>query len=122
MRLIIKMFIFEWIIIANIGIIFLLESNILTLKYLSYRHGQIAYVDTGEGPTLFLLHGMNGNSKSWANLFHSLNSSYRIIAWDAPSFGKSDVFGDTIEDYKNAAKALIETLKLKNIILYIKNI
>ena len=60
---------------------------------------------------------MNGNSKSWANLFHSLNSSYRVIAWDAPSFGKSDVFGDTIEDYKNAAKALIETLKLENIIL-----
>ena len=52
----------------------MLEFNIPTLKYLSYRHGQIAYVDTGEGPTLFLLHGMNGNSKSWANLFHSLNS------------------------------------------------
>ena len=95
----------------------MLELNIPTLKYLSYRHGKIAYVDTGEGPTLFLLHGMNGNSKSWANLFHSLNSSYRVIAWDAPSFGKSDVFGDTIEDYKNAAKALIETLKLENIIL-----
>ena len=95
----------------------MLELNIPTLKYLSYRHGQIAYVDTGEGPTLFLLHGMNGNSKSWANLFHSLNSSYRVIAWDAPSFGKSDVFGDTIEDYKNAAKALIENLKLENIIL-----
>ena len=78
----------------------MLELNIPTLKYLSYRHGKIAYVDTGEGPTLFLLHGMNGNSKSWANLFHSLNSSYRVIAWDAPSFGKSDVFGDTIEDYK----------------------
>ena len=95
----------------------MLEFNIPTLKYLSYRHGQIAYVDTGEGPTLFLLHGMNGNSKSWANLFHSFNSSYRVIAWDAPSFGKSDVFGDSIEDYKNAAKALIETLKLENIIL-----
>ncbi len=95
----------------------MLEFNIPTLKYLSYRHGQIAYVDTGEGPTLFLLHGMNGNSKSWANLFHLLNSSYRVIAWDAPSFGKSDVFGDSIEDYKNAAKALIETLKLENIIL-----
>ena len=95
----------------------MLEFNIPTLKYLSYRHGQIAYVDTGEGPTLFLLHGMNGNSKSWANSFHSLNSSYRVIAWDAPSFGNSDVFGDSIEDYKNAAKALIKTLKLENIIL-----
>ena len=95
----------------------MLEFNIPTLKYLSYRQGKIAYRDIGDGPTLLLLHGMNGNSKSWTNLFHSLNTSYRIIAWDAPSFGKSDVFGDSIEEYKNAAKTLIQKLKLENIIL-----
>ena len=95
----------------------MLEFSTPKLKYLSYKHGKIAYVDTGNGPTLFCLHGMNGNSKSWTKLFHSLNSSYRIIAWDAPSFGMSDVFGDNIEEYKNAAKTLIEKLKLKNIIL-----
>ena len=95
----------------------LLEFNTPKLKFLSYKHGKIAYVDTGNGPTLFCLHGMNGNSKSWTKLFNSLNSSYRIIAWDAPSFGMSDVFGDNIEEYKNAAKTLIEKLKLKNIIL-----
>ncbi len=95
----------------------MLQFNTPKLKYFSYRHGQIAYRETGNGPTLFLLHGMNGNSKSWANLFHSLSSSFRLIAWDAPSFGDSDIFGDSIEEYKNAAKAVIEYLKLENIIL-----
>ena len=95
----------------------MLQFKTPELKYLSYRHGQIAYREIGTGQTLFFLHGMNGNSKSWENLFYSLSSSFRVIAWDAPSFGESDVFGDNIEEYKNAAKALIETLKLKKIIL-----
>ena len=95
----------------------MLQFKTPQLKYLSYRQGQIAYRETGTGQTLFFLHGMNGNSKSWENLFYSLSSSFRVVAWDAPSFGGSDVFGDNIEEYKNAAKALIETLKLKKIIL-----
>ena len=95
----------------------MLQFKTPELKYLSYRQGQIAYRETGTGHTLFFLHGMNGNSKSWENLFYSLSSSFRVVAWDAPSFGGSDVFGDNIEEYKNAAKALIETLKLKKIIL-----
>ena len=95
----------------------MLQFKTPELKYLSYRQGQIAYRETGTGQTLFFLHGMNGNSKSWENLFYSLSSSFRVIAWDAPSFGGSDVFGDNIEVYKHAAKALIEKLKLKKIIL-----
>ena len=95
----------------------MLQFKTPELKYLSYRQGQIAYRETGTGQTLFFLHGMNGNSKSWENLFYSLSSSFRVVAWDAPSFGGSDVFGNNIEVYKNAAKALIETLKLKKIIL-----
>ena len=92
----------------------MLKFKIPDLKYLTYKQGQIAYRELGAGPTLFLLHGMNGHSESWANLFYSLNSYFRIIAWDAPSFGASDVFGDSIEEYKNAAKAVINNLKLKN--------
>ena len=95
----------------------MLQFNTPKLKYFSYRHGQIAYRETGNGPTLFLLHGMNGNSKSWANLFYSLSSSYRVIAWDAPSFGCSDIFGDDIFDYRNAAKALLKDLKIEDAII-----
>ncbi len=87
------------------------------LKYLSYKHGKIAYRETGNGPILFLLHGMNGSSKSWAYLFSSLSKTFRVIAWDAPSFGNSDVFGDSLDDYNNAAKALMNALKIENSIL-----
>ena len=95
----------------------MLKFTTPTLQHISYKNGKIAYRELGEGPVLFLLHGMNGNSQSWANLFYSLSSSYRIIAWDAPSFGASDMFGDSIDEYKNAAKALLKSLNVNNVIL-----
>ena len=65
------------------------------LQYVPYKDGQIAYRETaGKGSALFLLHGMNGSSKSWSNLYSSLGKLFRVIAWDAPSFGASDVFGE----------------------------
>ena len=87
------------------------------LKYLSYMDGRLAYREKGVGPALFLLHGMNGSSKSWTYLFQSLATSFRVVAWDAPSFGASNTFGDSIEDYKNAAKALMNNLELRDVVV-----
>ena len=87
------------------------------LKYFSYKNGRLAYREEGTGPTLFLLHGMNGGSQSWAHLFESLATTFRIVAWDAPGFGESDVFGDSVQDFKVAALALMSSLKLTNAIL-----
>ena len=83
------------------------------LKFISYKNGRLAYREEGFGPVLFLLHGMNGSSKSWKHLFKTLSSAFRVIAWDAPSFGSSDCFGNTILDYKNAAKTLLDKLSIK---------
>ena len=83
------------------------------LKFISYKNGKLAYREEGFGPVLFLLHGMNGSSKSWKHLFKTLSSAFRVIAWDAPSFGSSDCFGNTILDYKNAAKTLLDKLSIK---------
>ena len=87
------------------------------LKYFSYKNGRLAYREAGVGPTLFLLHGMNGGSQSWAHLFQSLAPIFRVVAWDAPGFGESDVFGDSVKDFKDAAVALMKSLKLTNTIL-----
>ena len=95
----------------------MLNSIIPGLNFLRYNGGQIAYRESGEGPTILLFHGMNGSSKSWATLFNSLGDKFRLVAWDAPSFGESDVFGDSIEDYTNAAKALISSLEVEDIIV-----
>ena len=93
------------------------ELGLPKIRYVPFKGGRLAYREKGNGTVLFLLHGMNGSSRSWINSFKSLSGLFRLIAWDAPSFGASDVFGDTISDYKNAAKELIHSLNVKNIIL-----
>jgi len=94
-------------------------KNLITpeLKYFPYKDGSLAYREEGAGPVLFFLHGMNGNSRSWASSFLSLRNNFRVIAWDAPSFGSSDSFGDSIEVYQSAAKALIKGLGVEDAIL-----
>lgn len=87
------------------------------LQFMSHKGGRLAYRETGAGQALFLLHGMNGSSQSWAYLFRALGTSFRVVAWDAPGFGASDVFGDSIEDYVEAAKALLKALKFSDAIL-----
>ena len=88
-----------------------------SVRKIPFKDGYIAYRETGEGIALFFLHGMNGSSQSWENTFKSLRSSFRLIAWDAPSFGQSDIFGDDICDYKNAAITLMHSLNMKNTVL-----
>ena len=53
----------------------MLKFTTPTLQHISYKNGKIAYREMGEGPVLFLLHGMNGNSQSWANLFYAVSST-----------------------------------------------
>ena len=52
------------------------------LQYMPYKDGQIAFRESGAGPAIFLLHGMNGDSRSWAYLFHSLNA---CLLYTSPS-------------------------------------
>ena len=85
------------------------------LRFVSYRQGRLAYREAGSGRALLFLHGMNGNSKSWAFALKALSPSFRVVAWDAPSCGKSDSFGNTLEDYVAAIRALIQTLELQDI-------
>ena len=94
-------------------------TNLITpeLKYFPYKGGSLAYREAGAGPVLFFFHGMNGNSRSWASSFLSLRTNFRVIAWDAPSFGSSGSIGDSIEAYKSAAKALIRGLGVQDAVL-----
>ena len=87
------------------------------LQYVSYNGGHLAYREVGAGPALFLLHGMNGSSQSWAHLFQALGASFRVVAWDAPSFGASDAFGDSVENYVDAAKALMKALEINDAVV-----
>jgi len=49
----------------------------------------IHYEDAGEGFPLVLLHGIGSNSRSWSRQLSSLSTRFRVIAWDAPGYGRS---------------------------------
>jgi pimeloyl-ACP methyl ester carboxylesterase len=49
----------------------------------------IHYETTGEGFPLVLLHGIGSNSRSWRRQLAALSSSFKVIAWDAPGYGRS---------------------------------
>lgn len=49
------------------------------------------YEASGQGDTtLVCLHGISSNLRSWRHQLAGLGERYRVIAWDAPGYGRSD--------------------------------
>lgn len=60
-------------------------------KYVEHNGLRVAYVDEGEGPVVFLLHGMPSWSFLWRKVMPPLlEAGYRCIAPDLLGFGRSD--------------------------------
>ena len=54
-------------------------------------YGQkIHYLEAGSGPNVILLHGLGGDSGSWAQTIPALASKFHVYAPDQIGFGKSD--------------------------------
>ncbi|TNM36180.1 alpha/beta fold hydrolase [Nocardioides albidus] len=72
--------------------------------------GIIHVDDTGSGPTILCLHGIGSSSASFAPQREALADEFRILAWDAPGYGRSaDVeAGLDLDGYADAAAAVIE--------------
>lgn len=72
-------------------------------------HGRLTYRTTGSGQSIVFLHGLLGNAKSWTYQFQDprLTSAYRLIAWDAPGFGESDLLPAEIDAYVTALAEFI---------------
>ncbi|ABG95773.1 hydrolase [Rhodococcus jostii RHA1] len=66
-------------------------------------------VESGSGPALLLLHGIGGSADSFAPQFDVLSSSLRLLAWDAPGYGRSEDPGRPfdLDDYADAAADVI---------------
>lgn len=54
---------------------------------------RLAYIETGRGLPLVLLHGIGSAARSWIPPIERLAQQYRIVAWDAPGYGGSDALG-----------------------------
>src|SRR6266540_7318698 len=52
--------------------------------------GRIAYVETGEGAPILLIHGMPTSSYLWRRVLPLLASRFRVFAVDLMGFGDSD--------------------------------
>ncbi|MCM0613800.1 alpha/beta hydrolase [Marinobacter sediminum] len=69
----------------------------------SLEHGWISFLQNGDGVPVLFLHGLNGNGSSWIEQLEGLSSNFRIVAWDAPGYGDSDLAGDSITDLAQVA-------------------
>ena len=82
------------------------------LRIAETERGRISFREAGSGPTLVLLHGMNGSSKSWVYQLRAFSTVYRVIAWDAPGYGKSDPVAPDADAYAAQVESLLNFLKV----------
>lgn len=68
--------------------------------------------EAGTGPALVLLHGIGSGAASWQAQFATLSDRYRVIAWDAPGYGGSDMLpgAPMAVDYAAALDRLLTAL------------
>lgn len=74
--------------------------------------GAISFREEGQGQPLLLLHGMNGNSKSWSHQLRAFSDRYRVVAWDAPGYGASDPVPPNADAYAAQVNHLLNHLKI----------
>ena len=87
----------------------------LPRKTIEVNGGNVSFIESGSGPVLFLMHGIGGNSRSWTKQFEGLTSKYRIIAWDAPGYGDSELRKSNLADYVAAAAGLLAALGVERV-------
>ncbi|HWU14959.1 MAG TPA: alpha/beta fold hydrolase [Caulobacter sp.] len=80
---------------------------------------KIRYVDTGgEGVPLFLSSGIGGSLELWSRQLEALAEDRRLIAWDYPGHGLSDMGRQPYDPdgYAACALALLDVLGLERVI------
>lgn len=81
---------------------------------------KLRYVDTGgEGVPLFLCSGIGGSLELWSRQLEALGGSCRLIAWDYPGHGLSDMGRQPYDPDSYAACALgvLDALGLEQVIV-----
>ena len=82
-------------------------------KTVSYRENGIQ-----SDKVIVFLHGIGSGSASWLQQLESKFGGYRLIAWDAPGYGDSNIIVDSFsanQAYADRLLMLITHLKLKKI-------
>jgi pimeloyl-ACP methyl ester carboxylesterase len=72
------------------------------------------------GPVFVLLHGVGSNAATYAPLLDHLPRDWRVIAWNAPGYGRSrplDVEWPLALDYAGALRDFLDSLGLDKVVL-----
>lgn len=77
------------------------------LQLAALPNGRLAFRSRGDGEAVVFLHGLLGSSKSWAFQFAHLSRNYRVIAWDAPGYGQSELVSASIDAYVEALRRFV---------------
>jgi pimeloyl-ACP methyl ester carboxylesterase len=82
------------------------SSSSLEPRIASVGDGAVSYLEAGQGPALVLLHGIGSGAQSWRHQLAALSDSFRVIAWDAPGYGRSTALAAPEPDAGDYATAL----------------
>lgn len=78
---------------------------------------RLAYREAGSGPPILFLHGLGGNSASWQPQFDAFAGNHRVVAWDMPGFGNSDLIPlKTTRDYSTLTRRFMDALSIERAI------
>jgi pimeloyl-ACP methyl ester carboxylesterase len=75
----------------------------------------IAYLRTGQGLPLVLLHGFFGDTRVWRPQLDDLSDEFEVIAWDSPGCGGSSDPPETFRmaDYASCLAAFLKAIGLE---------
>jgi pimeloyl-ACP methyl ester carboxylesterase len=85
------------------------------VKYVPLEGRRIAYREAGSGLVLLFLHGLGGNSASWQPQFDAFSHNHRVVAWDMPGFGGSDLLAapsPPTRDFSGLARRFMDKLDI----------
>lgn len=84
------------------------------MEYVDVDGMRIAYIRSGSGPPLVMLHGAPSDSRIWQWMVPDLSRDHTVVAWDAPGFGESPDIDDSwrAPQFADALAAFIAALGL----------
>jgi 3-oxoadipate enol-lactonase len=67
---------------------------------------KIAYRRAGHGPSVLLIHGVGGDSRSWDRIAETLQGRHDVVAMDLRGHGESDLIAGPVDAHDLARDAL----------------
>ncbi|MFC2151363.1 alpha/beta fold hydrolase [Bacteroidota bacterium] len=83
-------------------------------KQLILNNNKLTYTDSGQGQVIVLLHGYLESLEIWNNFSNALSKNFRVITFDIPGHGNSDLVSEK-HSMESLAIIIQDSLKMLNI-------